>query len=76
LNTERYITTFQLFLTLVDLRNQKVVSNEQGWILKLTEEIKIQTLANIEDSMFGHDLLDVRINGLPLPIHGDALSIF
>ena len=58
------------------MRNQKVVSNEQGWILKLTEEIKIQTLANIEDAMFGHDLLDVRINELPLPIHGDALSIF
>ena len=41
----------------------------------MTDEIKIQTLANVEDSMFGHDLLDVRINGLPLPIHGDAFSI-
>ena len=51
-----------------------MVSTEQGWLLKLTEEIKIQTLANVEDSMFGHDLLDVRINGLPLPIHGDAFS--
>merc|ERR1711893_206439 len=40
----------------------------------MTDEIKIQTLANVEDSMFGHDLLDVRINGLPLPIHGYKLD--
>ena len=44
--------------------------------MKITDEIKIQTLANVEDSMFGHDLLDVRINGLPLPINGDAFLIF
>lgn len=58
----------------VDLRNQQIVSNTQGWVLAVSENIRINSLANVEDSIFGHDMLDIRINGQIVPIDGYKLD--
>ena len=52
----------------VDIRNQQIVGSEQGWLLSVKDDIWVTSLANLEDDMFGHNLLDVRINGQVLPI--------
>ena len=58
----------------IDIRNQTITSIEQGWLLAEKNDVKVTSLANIEDSMFGHNLMDVRINDQVVPIVGYKLN--
>ena len=58
----------------IDIRNQTVTSTEQGWLLAEESDVRVTSLANIEDSMFGHNLMDVRINEQIVPVIGYKLN--